>query len=221
MGANQMGKSQLMRLHYFKWAKANPDGYVELIGKRGGYWIEGSDLAPRKGAPGWEQLYPRILELTNNGLGPSKNPKKNPRVGLAGGIVRFEDADNFIPNPIRGTPYGTLFTENAHCYLDVLCNFHRPEPMDKNLLGCAHHWYMFSMQEVHAFEYSLDLIRVSFVMVGGVKVSVSNMTKWELWPSSKGVYIHVVNDPDKPGHAKATLFNDYDPVLDSTRNQGG
>ena len=203
-----MGKSWLMRQHYFRWAKANPEGYDEQIGKRGGYWVEGADLAPSKAKKqgGWELLYPRILEITNQGRGPSKGGR-NPRVGLAGGILRLEDADGFLPQSIRGTPWQPVFLENAHLRLDVQLNAHRPQTLDKNILCAAHHWFIFAMAEPYAFEYLAKL----------GQLEGSEVMRKEQWPTKKGQYIHVTNDPSRSVAAGARFYDDYYPELD----QGG
>lgn len=209
MGANQMGKSWLMRQHYFRWCKNNPDGYDELIGSSGGgYWIEGADLAPneKKGQLGWTALYSRILEITNNGLGPYRN-KPSPRVQAnTGGLLRLEDAEEFLPNPIRGTPWQAVFAKNAHCHLDVQVNFHRPQPIDKNVLGSFHHVYVFYMGENYAREYisKMPELRDSEVMRKGQ------------FPKKVGQYIHIVQDPSRHVAIGAKFYDDYYPELDKT-----
>lgn len=199
LGANQFGKSRLMRRHQDHWARQNPDSPIFRIGKKG-QWVIGADEDSKL-------LYPIIRSITNNGMGPTpKGP--NPMVGMEGALIEFDDGDSFIPIPIKGTPYHTLFLENAHCRLDVQVTAHRPETLDKNLLGAAHHIYLFYMGESYAVKYLRSL----------EGLQDSDVLRLKQFPKKRGQFIHVRQDPSRTHPAQATFHDEYDPALD--QNQG-
>ena len=208
LGTNQMGKTHLMDEHAAKWQEVNPDARIFSIGKwkPGAYWIQGADGRPNKqrGIAGWEALYPYIEKLTNYGQGPFKPPHINPLVGMAGALVQFDDMDSFCPADVRGTPYHSMFLENAHLRLDVQFTAHRPQQVSKNILNACHYLYVFSMGENYAREYieSMPELRGSEVVKRG------------LFPRKRGQYVVIRNDPARHVATGADFVDGYRPELD-------
>jgi hypothetical protein len=207
LGQGRTGKSHLMDVHFRDWQRGNPNANVYNIGKRdpGSHWVRGADSKPdRRGEGGYKLLYPFIEELTNYGQGPFLPPYVNPRVGLSGAMVRAKDAEGFIPKHIVGTPWWSLVWECSHNRIDFQFDGHRPQAFDPELLAACHHLYLFAMPEKNAREYleSLESLKDSQVLVD------------DLFPTKKGQYIHVRQDPSREVDTEATYHDDYDPALD-------
>jgi hypothetical protein len=204
IGINQSGKSHKMDRDYREWVKYNPDGYVELISKRGGYWVPGADLDPKL-------LYPRLLEITNGGMGPFRD-RPSPRVQAGvGGILRCEDIDGYLPDRIRGTPWYPIVRENAHLHLDFQWNANRPQDVNKTLIGSSHRIYLFMLGEGYAEEY----------MRGQPALRDSLVVRRNLWPKRVGQYIRIDQDPNTMQAVSAQFFDDYDPRFDSRLKERG
>lgn len=193
LGTNGMGKSWLTDLAKREWRKNNPNAPIFVLSKRqrNAFWVAGADENKKL-------LYPWVRRLTNNGIGPTDPPTPGQLVGLEGAFVELDDAENAIPPMTMSTPWHCLWTENRHLRLDVFLTAHRPQDISKTAIGCAHHLYLFAMDEPYAFDYLSDLpsLRSSNLMFDNP-------------PESRGECIHVIKDPSRPGSARAERLNFY------------
>ena len=206
LGTNQMGKTHLMEEHAEKWQALNPDCRILRVGKwaqdKGGVWVRGADQDPKL-------LFPYIDKVTNFGEGPQRptpaNPNYvNPLVGLDGALIQFDDLDGFLPQRVKGTPYNSLFMENAHLRLDVQFTAHRPQTIDKNVLNACHYLYVFSMGENYAREYIESM----------PELRGSEVVRRNLFPRKRGQYVVIRNDPATHVPVGADFVDGYRPELD-------
>ena len=124
LGATGMGKSWLARKALEEWKENNPTAPIYQIGK-GHIWVAGAGTDK-------QLLFPEVIALTNNGMGPSA-VRMNPRIPLEGGYVMLDDGDAAIPKTIADTPWYEFCWEHRHLRIDGWLNAHRPQRIDNRV----------------------------------------------------------------------------------------
>ena len=193
LGATGMGKSWLARKALEEWKENNPTAPIYQIGK-GHIWVAGAGTDK-------QLLFPEVIALTNNGMGPSA-VRMNPRIPLEGGYVMLDDGDAAIPKTIADTPWYEFCWEHRHLRIDGWLNAHRPQRIDKDWIQAAHFIYVFSIGEVNAYKYLADLISE----FEGQDVMDENFLD-KYTPHEQGQAIKIIKDPKHKGKAKVEFWD--------------
>lgn len=195
-GSTGMGKSWLARKAMGEWQENNPTSPIYAIGKqKGQHWVTGAGEDKSK-------LFPEVRLLTRNGMGPSKDPRKNPRIGLDGGFVLLDDGDAAIPPKLANTPWFEFCWEHRHCRIDGWLNAHRPQGISKDWIQAAHYIFVFATGEVYSYKYLGDLIS-QFDETSEFDVSFLDKHA----PKTQGQAIKIIKDPKHVGPVKVEAWD--------------